>query len=295
MRLYDESDEEVKSVSQGSEAAQPSTGSLEPPEVIPRSFSPWSDMSSTNSESEETSVETPESSTSTLDSVKAEVEQIIDHLTRIAVAIRKTGSNFRYQKADRLFKPEAHEELRRHLNILVLARGSEAGREHWAVNANYLTPVQERLIRANLRRRNRFLYAQRHAQKLAVDTSKASSQFSMTQFENPVLVPNAKHSEDDIKMIPEASDTIEKEEPSPHSIVLSATTASAVETQIEEVPLRMPTPSRMAKTNITSTAARLKYPRPPRMREGLRYFQCPCCCQVLPELFREETQWRLVL
>ncbi|KAI0144952.1 hypothetical protein BJ166DRAFT_82212 [Pestalotiopsis sp. NC0098] len=78
----------------------------------------------------------------------------------------------------------------------------------------------------------------------------------------------------------------------PQSIIMSATTASAVGTQIEQVPQRLAPNTQLAKTNITSTAARVNYPRHPQAREGQRYFQCPCCCQVLPELFRQETHWK---
>ncbi|KAL7918134.1 nucleoside phosphorylase domain-containing protein [Trichoderma austrokoningii] len=54
----------------------------------------------------------------------------------------------------------------------------------------------------------------------------------------------------------------------------------------------MPALSQVAKTNVTSISAKVDYPRPPRLKEGLRYFQCPCCCQMLPSMFREGTKWK---
>lgn len=259
--------------------------SLEHPELIPRSFSPWSDMSSTDSGLEETPAEALDLPSSSCAAAQYEVEQVLDHLTRIAVAIRKSGANFRYQKADRLFDPRAHQDLRSHLDILVLARGSLAGRERWYTDARNITPLQERLIIANLRRRNRFMYAQRHAQKLAIDANEA-------RYDDSASGNNMTHQTQTTILearVPQHG--LHRDQGAP-STMLSATTASFIETRIEKVPRQPPTPSQMAKTNITSTAARVKYPNPPRGRAGMRYFRCPCCCQVLPEIFRQETQWK---
>ncbi|KAL6851298.1 hypothetical protein ACO1O0_008426 [Amphichorda felina] len=146
-------------------------------EPIPRAFSPWSDQSSSVSSLDSASDAEPEEDDqqqqlpSPLQEAKAEVEQIIDHLTRLAIAIRKSGSNSRAHKADKLFKPERHQRLRDHLNLIVLTRGTKEGRDDYGIAVDSLTNVQERLIMANLRRRNRYLYAQRHARKLALEAS----------------------------------------------------------------------------------------------------------------------------
>ncbi|KAF6813982.1 hypothetical protein CMUS01_12739 [Colletotrichum musicola] len=72
---------------------------------------------------------------------------------------------------------------------------------------------------------------------------------------------------------------------------MTATSASKVAQTIDFVSQRPPTPLRIAKTNITTTAAKVHYPRPPRQTGSLRYFKCPCCALVLPELYREGTAW----
>jgi hypothetical protein len=264
----------------------------------PRSFSPWSDMSSTNSESEQGSPQPLEGDVSSLDVAMVEVEQIIDHLTRLGVAIRKSGANSRAQRADRLFKPEDHEKLFHHLTVRVLGRGSEEGREHYNIHPSSLSTVQERLIMANLRRRNRFLYAQRHAQKLAFDAPSRDARFISPSSQSPAFVSES------VVQQPRAPDLGLNEDspqdaavdvtPISHPVVLTATSASLVGTTIREVPRQMATPSQIAKTNITSTTAKTVYPRPPRIREGLRYFQCPCCCQTLPSLYGQDTQWKSV-
>ncbi|KAF4954705.1 hypothetical protein FSARC_12035 [Fusarium sarcochroum] len=160
-----------------------------PPNPIPRSFSPWSDLSTTTSESSD-GLDYSVTRVDALDAAKHEVEQVIDHLTRLGFAIRKSGITSRSQKADRLFEFEDHHDLFRYLTVLILGRGSEEGREHYNVDPKTLSPIQERLAVANLRRRHRFLYAQKHAQKLAsvTVTSNTESQFDIPIFDNPVLI-----------------------------------------------------------------------------------------------------------
>ncbi|KAG5659084.1 hypothetical protein KAF25_000286 [Fusarium avenaceum] len=154
----------------------------------PRAFSPWSDSSTTDSESRhDTDQETPE--LSNLEAAKAEVEQIIDHLIRLGVAIRKSGTSSRSQKADRYFKDSDHQDFLRYLTVIVLGRGTEDGREQFEIDPKSLSPVQERLVMANLRRRNRFLYAQRHARKLESHTYYTTkNQFGYPVYDNPVLI-----------------------------------------------------------------------------------------------------------
>lgn len=258
-------------------------------------------MSSTDSDSDhESPARLVESHLSQLEQAQSEVEQVVDHLARLGVAIRKSGSNARSQKADRLFKQEDHSDLFRYLTVVVLGRGSPEGREHYQVNPGLLSPVQERLIRANLRRRNRFLYAQRHAMKLAFATAVPTvEQFQMPGFvDGPLPVQEDEVApEPSATVIPEPEETPELENTpvitsSRQPMPFTATSASAVGTAIQEVPRFMPAPSQLARTNITSTAAKVAYPRPPQVREGLRYFKCPCCCQTLSSLYQQSTHWK---
>ncbi|ETS74203.1 hypothetical protein PFICI_14069 [Pestalotiopsis fici W106-1] len=215
-------------------AGHTGTETPEPPELIPRSFSPWSDMSSTDSWPEETPAGALDLSSSSCATVQYEVEQVLDSLTRIAVVIRKSGANFRNQKADRLFDPKAHQKLRSHLEILVLARGSKTGRDRWDVDARDLTPIQERLMISNLRRRNRFVYAQRHAQKLGIDAEKAHSNPEPSRDDSPMTVdkitPQTQITVPESPALPLGLDNT----PGASSAIMSATTASAVDSQIEE-------------------------------------------------------------
>ncbi|KAK9777056.1 hypothetical protein AB5N19_12413 [Seiridium cardinale] len=251
-------------------------------------------MSSTDSEPERSPTQLSESSSSSLDSAQIEVEQILDHLTRITLVIRKSGTSFRFQKADRLFKPGDHNGQRHHLTMKLLVWPSRGGRGHWLVDTDHLTPIQERLVEANLRRRNRFRYAQRHAQKLALDADRVKGKCGIPQLDNPMPMNAVTPFQRTRNLVVLTGANAPNEDATHCPIVLSATTASAVGTQIQDLPRQMPTPSQLAKTAITAIAAHVKYPRPPRLREGLRYFQCPCCCKDLPELFHQQTQWKYV-
>ncbi|KAF6795403.1 DUF2457 domain-containing protein [Colletotrichum sojae] len=226
--------------------------------------------------------------------VKEDVEQTINHLSRLALAIRKSGNGSRLHKADTLFNPEQHQTLQKHLEVIILARGTEWGRESYSIDTSSLDPIQERLIRANLRRRNRYVYAQRHAKKLAVDAD----------YRERLLVDNSLRMLLEWRPTPNESsakdtDTIARmDEPRKDNsqlpastTVLTATSASKVAQAIEFVPQRASTPSRIAKTNITTTAAKVLYPRPPKQNGSLRYFKCPCCAQALPERYREKLEW----
>ena len=53
------------------------------------------------------------------------LDAAIQNLALIGVAICRTGKASRNRRADRTFKPDAHQELRRHLECVVLLRPAE--------------------------------------------------------------------------------------------------------------------------------------------------------------------------
>ncbi|KAL7783197.1 hypothetical protein V8C43DRAFT_326442 [Trichoderma afarasin] len=226
----------------------------------PRAFSPWSTPSPTDSESE-TRLDDPLVNTSPLQSSKEEVEHILKQLSRLAVVILKSdsaGSTSRNLKADRLFKREDHEDLYKHLLVVVLGRGSQDGPQNYDIDPALLTPIQERLILSNLRRRNRFQYAQRQRQK---ESSKIENQ------------PQVQGKTDQ------------------SSTILTATAASAFEPITPEDFQQKPGSFQSAKTKVTLTTAKIEYPHPPPLKNGVKHFQCPCCYQVLPSMFHQGVHW----
>ncbi|KAK4231944.1 hypothetical protein QBC38DRAFT_439599 [Podospora fimiseda] len=110
------------------------------------------------------------------------------NLAMIGVAIRQTGKASRSRKAGKTFNPDDYQELRKHFECIVLLQPSEP--EHGfpaddshedsivqqaekamavrldALRLSNQTAVQNRLVEANLRRRHRFLLAQKRSQKI---------------------------------------------------------------------------------------------------------------------------------
>lgn len=302
----DKQDAELEVSESEDEPESPEHGRLASPEVIPRAFSPWSDDSDLSTDSDQDSRDacSPVIANSFLDGPKVDVAQVIDHLARLSFAIRKSGSSSRTHKADRRFNADDQPAFRRHLNIVVLARGMEAGRSDYVINPNNLTAIQDRLIIANLRRRNRFLYAQRHARKLAAE---AEPQNAPQEYDMPIMVEDHGEPEPEEEIIAEleeqASDPIETLaqvivettlEPviETQPPILSATSASGMTQAIDPGFIHNVTPSQVAKTEITTTSAKIAYPKPPAMPLGMRHFKCPCCCQALPEMYREPSLWK---
>ncbi|KAH8898151.1 hypothetical protein GQ53DRAFT_881155 [Thozetella sp. PMI_491] len=119
-----------------------------------------------------------------LDDSKEIVDLIIENLAMLATVIRRTGRRSRFRRADRHFDPQRQLYFRAHLECIILLRPSENGAlfrpavqtdpKDWskvipslAEALSGLTPLQERLVVANLRRRYWFLSAQRHSERLA--------------------------------------------------------------------------------------------------------------------------------
>jgi hypothetical protein len=102
-----------------------------------------------------------------LQDIMTNIDSTIDTLAFIGVQIRRSGRKSRIRKADNSFdqNQDRYRNLRAHLACVVLARPTEEGRpenEGKDIHSvDYFTkiklsPIQERLIRANLRRRHRF-------------------------------------------------------------------------------------------------------------------------------------------
>ncbi|KAJ4328692.1 hypothetical protein N0V84_000883 [Fusarium piperis] len=93
------------------------------------------------------------------------IDSTIENLALIGVAIRRTGKASRRRRADTRFDPEDYEELRQHLECVILLRPSKSGLPD-QLNPSTLTMVQKRLIEANLKRRHRFVIAQKRFRKV---------------------------------------------------------------------------------------------------------------------------------
>ncbi|RAK89626.1 hypothetical protein BO79DRAFT_227827 [Aspergillus costaricaensis CBS 115574] len=224
-----------------------------------------------------------------------DVKSIIGQLSRIMTSIRKAGINARIQKADGSYDP-GHpqvEALKNHLQLLLLllSRPRYNGTLQAETSSHgvllvssidgtivseprSLTVIQRRLIEANLKRRHRFLYAQRHAIKLS-DREPAPAKSIPTSRKIPqplILNPNAR-STDEPKL----------------PTVYSTTTATEVQ---DPIPFPTRDSAQPATTIISAISSRVTYPKPPQLRPDQNVFQCPCCCQTLPASMSRGSQWK---
>lgn len=253
----------------------------------PRSVSPWSDESSSEPESEK-----PKPSSCPLTVAMGRTEAHLDQLIRLGAALRKSGTASRLQKADATFNPADHNDLKEHLNLLLLTRPMRNSIPS-NISPAELTPSQRLLINANLRRRNRFTYAKRHAKKLAA--------FDNVGLEVPAVtyVKVSGREEEGTMELSEATSAEQAnllvETSKPAATVLTDTTASALEPAVKEELLKLPTPSQQASTRLSVTATKLEYPNPPPRTGTMNTFICPCCFQALPITHMERRRWRYVL
>ncbi|KAF5965590.1 1-phosphatidylinositol-4,5-bisphosphate phosphodiesterase [Fusarium bulbicola] len=166
-----------------------------------------------------------------LEEVLLDIDSALESLVTLSLAIRRTGRRSRLHKADRLFKPEEHAELKKHLEAIVLLRpgpGPCFQEDKFQTRMGSLTPLQSHLVTANLKRRNRFIQAQLHSLGL----KKRSIGFEFTLPEAPVhdaaLAPSPEDSMGEITMVTSTPPTQTPNRPLPAP--MSVTSASVPET-----------------------------------------------------------------
>ncbi|KAF3397058.1 hypothetical protein DPV78_007879 [Talaromyces pinophilus] len=205
-------------------------------------------------------------------------------LSRITVSIRKAGTNARIQKADASYDPHHPqiEALSLHLQLLLLAKPSRNGAlqakktsaqgmllvscidDKPVVDSYSLTAIQQRLIEANLKRRNRFLYAQRHAMKL-----RERDQVPSTSIPTPQKLPS-----------PPVLNTL-KRTAEKHEVPKVNSTTTATEVQ-DPIPLPTQATTQPATTVISAISSRVTYPKPPPVRNDRNQFRKHLSKDILP-------------
>ncbi|KAL3462602.1 hypothetical protein BJX64DRAFT_259031 [Aspergillus heterothallicus] len=212
----------------------------------------------------------------------SDVEESLDQLARLTLAIRKAGTKSRLLKADSLFSPDDEQicAFRRHLELLLLVSpeiagcASSVGQQLMPDN---LDPIQRRLIDANLLRRHRFLYAQKHSQKLGPHKNVHGTLLNKAA---PVILQHAQSGGS------QAPSAYPKEG---QSVPAQSTTTA---TMVDE-PVQLPPKRAITSTTVVSvTTSRISYPRPPSTYQQHKVFSCPCCCQILPSTVAQGNRWK---
>ncbi|PKK49369.1 hypothetical protein CI102_6014 [Trichoderma harzianum] len=259
------------------------------------------------------------------------IEQLIRNLAFIGVAIRQTGKASRSRRADETFDPEEHQQFREHLECIILLRPNENQPDinglnsaeinklieatqnkpdqhrHVAEKTEYLfssrlseldpsrlSPMQKRLIEANLRRRHRFLLAQKrymHAKKkeLPVNVSSFNEEAVLElQPLDSVTSPFAGGSVTTLLKGRKVGTKIAV----PEIANLSLASTAEGTLRYTQPPKKRYQASTIAKSQISLIAADTEFPRPPPLPSDLLVSICPCCCQSLPsEHFSNSTKW----
>lgn len=243
----------------------------------------------------------------TLKEVMKDIDDILDQLIMLGFAIRKSGTVARLRKADSSFKPSENEDLRKHLEFILLnsvARRQKNKEDDMESTAKEriqeVTPEQRRLILANLRRRHRFRYARRHQQKLdqltAYPPVAKTKPFVHTPEEHQEMTPglNRSPASNDGKSPPtEGFPSTTPSTAPPQDLQapeMSATTPSVAEGDILQIAM----PTAAAASRVSVSVATMNYPSPPPISQKVRGFKCPCCYQTLPEMYKNWSRWRYV-
>ncbi|KAG8411750.1 hypothetical protein J3458_003797 [Metarhizium acridum] len=92
-------------------------------------------------------------------------EAAMNNLSMVGLAIRQSWKASRHQREPLPYDPAEFDDLRQHLELIILRRPSTNGIQSH-VDSSKLSTVQRRLVDANLRRRHRFVLAQRASQAL---------------------------------------------------------------------------------------------------------------------------------
>jgi hypothetical protein len=189
-------------------------------------------------------------------------------------------------------------QLRAHLAALIVSRPTEGPRDIDKDTRNFdyfakleLEPIQERLVEANLRRRHKFMEAQRHSHLLKDPTtfdrqklilaanilSSGSTQPTQEDSKSQVSKTASKKKESKTDIARTPSDTL----------TTPGTIASVLDTGFKGLQHRGPTG-----TIVTRFAARPQYPKAKVSNADQPSFKCPCCCQAIPAREAEDIQFR---
>ena len=260
------------------------------------------------------------------------VDSSIKNLAMIGVAIRRTGKASRNRRADRTFDPAEYQELKRHLECIVLLRPGEETPQQGtsgvsAINEliaakkgefselqlnetvaselnklvqskmnrldeSNLNEIQRRLIEANLRRRHRFLLAQkRHREARGSSTQQPSPKAPATQSLPSGSRPQAQERQQAKSTLPVSPSAPQSGERAPPTVT-GQSIASTAEGSLQYARGNR-RQAAVARTQITSIAANIEFPKPPSPSPDRLTCKCPCCCQPLPsEEFANPKIWR---
>lgn len=241
-------------------------------------------------------------------------EDLLQELIRIGGAIRRAGKKSRLRNADESFNPDDYQDFRQHMIQVLLALPSVIERDRSSCTnggrndvkldftTDRLSPVQEHLINANLRRRHRFIRARRHGKKLAVHRLQAPPAVQTGCARRAATESGAKVAVEVIGLSDAATpDQKKSDQVGGDAARLTTGAGTSVNTKFSEFSqIQLPTPTTRSQKAVSqalsSTATKVEYPPKPShsTKPGLQSFKCPCCWESLSSMM-SNTQWKSVL
>jgi hypothetical protein len=242
----------------------------------------------------------------TIDSVLEEyisyVRTILDQLTRISLTIRRAGAKYRFERADKaLEETEEVEAFRRHLTTIINSGFSDKDAEgvpttemmERAHDDSKFSPIQLKLIRANVLRRHRIEYLTRSRAPRSHASVEAPSEVQIQKPDKTSAAVDNAPSTSIVSSKGEESQPTTPIAPQVHerSIYSAAVTATDVGPNFDTAELSAnKTPSGITRTTkIGESQAYPKYPMP--QLNGTLI--CPYCNDKLPDSYAKNQQsWK---
>lgn len=271
-----------------------------------QNFEPWSDESS-EGVGDDSGDGRQDSAETSIERSKRDVESILDQIIRLGTLIRTSGKASRLRRADAHFSFEDFQkldnssfrntlkiptndvlELRTHLIAYLFMSpalyNSVAGTLDQFNIESVLTELQpdtrsaiDHLVFANLRRRVRFWYAQKHAVKLA-------SAQRVLFFDQPASERGSQRPQS-------REQPVQRSEKSRNSKVQMPSTTSGTIASEGTIDVRkLHTPIAMSRMSVSLTKS--GWPHPPLIHDKRKSFKCPCCHMTLSSLHAERQTWR---
>lgn len=248
--------------------------------------------------------------------ISTRINRIMDQLNRLSMAIRRSGNVIRYEKADRSLKLEEYAEFINTLHFL-LARKIKGHNEEekTAVLRSGLLPdpkqltktitieevlqlrqmltdpvllsIQDRLIRINVKRRNRIFCARDRSERMTSQYSNQARSLIHTQTQDASAPGGLRLPHDN--SLERGNEPHNKQPKEQSTRTLVASSATGLGSQLARPPQP---PNSAAPTKTTTTGADIGFPRPPHRQHDASLFQCPYCYITLDKKYSEKRRWR---
>ncbi|KAF3000402.1 hypothetical protein E8E14_001436 [Neopestalotiopsis sp. 37M] len=225
------------------------------------------------------------------------IKTIIAQLTRFSSMIRRSGTKFRFERADSALplRESEFDAFKEHLTNMILLRSIKfdvCDLENFDVfqdktNPDILTPVQKRLIHGNVVRRNRIMEATKNMRSVKPQVKSVLKDpthvrnFVVPEInaQAPTPVPQSKTAQSNMGGTVKSSAQSRVE-----SIARSAT---EIGSQLG-LQLAPPKAAPSVVTKVTKIGSNQDYPKCPNPISD-NFIQCPYCADVLPKEYRNSS------